>query len=78
LNWIEVLAESCICCPGRIEHFAKVGGQGDLDLARKRRLPGDQVSLAVAEPTRAAFHERPLNSQFGAHEVAPLVPGRVR
>jgi hypothetical protein len=72
------MTESGIRFPGRIEPIAQIGGQIDLDSARKGRLPGDEVPLAVAEPIFAAFYERPVDSESGAHQVLPLVPRRVR
>src|SRR3974390_43173 len=73
----RVLAEAMIGSFGRFDLQMEIGWQFDLQPARQRSFPGNELPLLTTLTVFAALYERALNLDFGPQQMLPLVPRAV-
>src|SRR5208283_2172657 len=73
----RILAEAMIGNFGRLQLQMEIGGQFDLQPARQRSFPGDEIPLLTTFAVLAALYERALDLDLGPQEMFPLIPGAI-
>src|SRR5271169_4246005 len=59
---------------GRFHLPLEIGRQFDLQPARQRRFPGNELPLSVTLAVLAALYERSLDLDLGSQQMLPLIP----
>src|SRR5271165_3041058 len=73
----RILAEAMIGSFGRFDLQMEIGRQFDLQPARQRSFPGNELPLLTALAVLAALYERALDLDLCSQQMLPLVPGTV-
>src|SRR5208337_3900440 len=68
----RVLAEAMIGSLGRLKLQMEVGRQFDLQPARQRSFPGNELPLLTTLAVFAALYERALELDLGSQQMLPL------
>src|SRR5580704_4385157 len=70
----RILAEAIKGSSGRFHLLLEIGWQFDLQPARQRSFPGNEVPSLTTFAVLAALYERALDLDFGSQQMLPLVP----
>src|SRR5208283_3388941 len=73
----RILAETMIGSFGRLQLQMEIGRQFDLQPARQRSFPGNEIPLLTTFAVLAALYERALDLDLGPQEMFPLIPGAI-
>src|ERR1019366_3754918 len=73
----RILAEAMIGSFGRLQLQMEIGRQFDLQPARQRSFPGNEIPLLTTLAVFAALYERALDLDFGSQQMLPLIPRAV-
>src|SRR5271165_4982044 len=73
----RVLAEAMIFSFGRFHLLLEIGRQLDLQPARQRGFPGDEIPLLPTLAVLAALYERRSELDLGSQQMLPLIPGAI-
>src|SRR5208337_2375179 len=73
----RILAEAMIDNFGRLQLQMEIGRQFDLQPARQRSLPGNELPLLTTLAIFAALYERAFDLDLGSQQMLPLIPGAI-
>src|SRR5271165_4086635 len=70
----RILAKAMIGSFGRFDLLLEIGRQFDLQPARQRSFPGNELPLLTTLAVFAAMYERALDFDLCSQQMLPLVP----
>src|SRR5271157_4020750 len=73
----RILAEAMIGSFGRFDLLLEIGRQFDIQPARQRSFPGNELPLLTTLAVFAALYERAFDLDLGSQQMLPLIPGAV-
>src|SRR5271157_895234 len=73
----RILAKAMIGSFGRFDLLLEIGRQFDLQPARQRSFPGNELPLLTTLAVFAAMYERAFDLDLGSQQMLPLIPGAV-